>query len=515
MSFAVSSLFARCWACWAAVFATCVRHPSSRRSDCCDRNFNANHVARAKLPRRHSWLRILFFRPGQQPGYGQPPPQGGQYGAPPAGPPVNAGVYKQSLQQTVQERGLQAFYPPNSPALDMLAQKATQQVDGLCAKWRIPREVGGDLVKLGLYDIVLYIDDSGSMQFEENGERIKDLRLILERVSSAATLFDDDGVSVRFMNSVPPPQATDGIRSEQQVESLMQSVQFKGLTPMGTELRNKVIEPLVIAKARSGQLRKPVLVIAVTDGQPAGEPQNAVFDAIKNAASELQRTQYGPGAVAYQFAQVGNDQGATAFLSKLDSDPIVGGMIDCTSNYENESAEMARASPPIDLSPELWIVKLLLGAIDHSYDRKDEKGAGGRPPVQQGGYGAPPAGQYGAPPPGQYGAPPAGQYGAPQGQHGAPQGQYGQPGQQPGYPQQGGYPGQQPQHGQQHGQQPGYPQQGGYPGQQPQQQYPQQGGYPGQAGQQPPQGYGRGGAPQQGYPPQQGYGGAPQAPPRY
>jgi hypothetical protein len=42
-------------------------------------------------------------------------------------------------------------------------------------------------------------------------------------------------------------------------------------------------------------------------------------------------------------------------------------------DYENESAEMAHANPPVDLTPELWVVKLLLGAIDHSYDRKDEK----------------------------------------------------------------------------------------------------------------------------------------------
>jgi hypothetical protein len=105
------------------------------------------------------------------------------------------------------------------------------------------------------------------------------------------------------------------------------------------------------------------------------------------------------------------------------------------------------------------ILKLILGAIDPSYDTKDEKSnrpQGGAPgygaPPQQGGYGG--QNQF-APPPG---APPS----------------YGQQG---GYGQQQGYPPQQ--------------QQGGYGA--PQQ---QQGGYP-------PQQYGQ----------QQGYG-APQ-PPRY
>jgi hypothetical protein len=39
------------------------------------------------------------------------------------------------------------------------------------------------------------------MAFEENGERIEDLKLILSKVAFAASLFDQDGIEVRFMNS--------------------------------------------------------------------------------------------------------------------------------------------------------------------------------------------------------------------------------------------------------------------------------------------------------------------------
>ena len=54
---------------------------------------------------------------------------------------------------------------------------------------------------------------------------------------------------------------------------------------------------------------------------------------------------------------------ATEFLGKLDNDPVIGSMVDCTSNYENESAEMARANPPVDLTPDLWVLKLILGCL--------------------------------------------------------------------------------------------------------------------------------------------------------
>lgn len=64
--------------------------------------------------------------------------------------------------------------------------------------------------------------------------------------------------------------------------------------------------------------------------------------------------------------QVGKDTGAQAFLGALDTDPQVGRQIDCTSYYENESEEFKRKG--IELTPELWLVKLLVGSVDPSYD---------------------------------------------------------------------------------------------------------------------------------------------------
>ena len=168
------------------------------------------------------------------------------------------------------------------------------------------------------------------MAFEENGERIKDLKLILSRVAYASSLFDQDGIQVRFMNS---DMQGNNIRTEAEVEHLVSQIQFKGLTPMGTSLRNKVLEPVVVGPARAGQLQKPVLVITVTDGQPAGEPSNAVFDAIRYASTELARNpRYGPGAISFQFAQVGNDLKAREYLGRLDSEPGIGHLVDCTSS---------------------------------------------------------------------------------------------------------------------------------------------------------------------------------------
>lgn len=115
---------------------------------------------------------------------------------------------------------------------------------------------------------------------------------------------------------------------------------------------------------------------------------------------------------------------------------------------------MMRQNPPVDLTPDLWMVKLLMGAIDPSYDSQDEvrsyrPGNGVAPQQQYGAPSGPPPTQYGASQ--QYGAPQGQQYAPPPGppsQYGGPQGNYGQgPPQQQGYnrpPPQAPYPGSQP-----------------------------------------------------------------------
>ena len=66
---------------------------------------------------------------------------------------------------------------------------------------------------------------------------------------------------------------------------------------------------------------------------------------------------------------MGKDQEAQAFLGRLDNDRVVGGMIDATSYYELEAEEYARKG--IQLTPDLWMVKLMVGSIDPSYDEQD------------------------------------------------------------------------------------------------------------------------------------------------
>ncbi|OGM43068.1 transcription factor RfeF [Aspergillus bombycis] len=465
-------------------------------------------------------------RPPQQGTPGPTGPQGAPYGPPGGASPAprateqQVAAYRQLLIGTIQEKNLQNFYPPEKLNLLVqgLANDAPAKINKIIREWGVPTEVATDIIKLSLFDIILYVDDSGSIEFEERGVRKEQLRQIIGIVATAASTFDEDGISVRFMNSM---ERGDGIRNVDDVNMLVSRVRFQGLTPLGTGLKNKVLDPQVVGPARAGRLQKPVLIITITDGQPAGEPLDCVANSIRYAVDEVSRTPFGRGAVSFQFSQVGNDAKARDFLSSLDEDPSIGNLIDCTSNFEVEQDEMSRALPPVYLTRELWCAKLMLGAIDSSYDTKDEKAAGraGGPggPGGPGGFGGPqgPQGPQAPQAPGGPGGP--GGFRGPGGPPGPPPGQYGGYNPGPGYGQRGNP--NQPPPPSPYGPGPGYGQapyppnqgQGPPPGYGQPQQYGGYGSPPPSAGYgQPPAGATRG------YPPPQSpYGYAPPPPPRY
>lgn len=291
------------------------------------------------------------------------------------------------FEETDKQQGIASFYP-SKQQLRAIAERvvAAQAVENIAERWNLPLQMAIKLVKLALFDIVIYVDDSASMERMEGGQRVQQLQHILAQIAFCTSLLDDDGIDIEFINA---PFNGKNIRNADQVHDLLFRVQYKYNTRLGTQMRAKILEPFVHA-AQRGQLRKPLVLITITDGEPQGEPRNTIFDVILKTDKELRKTRYGRDAISYQFAQVGNDRQAQDFLSELDEDRRVGDLVDCTSRYELEAEEMMRKTQS-PLSREEWLAKLLLGPIDTSYDGRDETldeaslGAGLTPNLKRGG----------------------------------------------------------------------------------------------------------------------------------
>lgn len=111
----------------------------------------------------------------------------------------------------------------------------------------------------------------------------------------------DAGISVRFMNA---NLQGDNIRDSAAAANLVARCQFNGMTPLGTQMHERILKPLVEAPISRRSMQKPVLVITITDGEPTSEPESKIVKVIKAIKQFASKSQYGAGAVAFEFAQV-------------------------------------------------------------------------------------------------------------------------------------------------------------------------------------------------------------------
>ena len=109
------------------------------------------------------------------------------------------------------------------------------------------------------------------------------------------------GISVRFMNA---NLQGDNIRDSLSAANLVARCQFSGMTPLGTQMYARILKPLVEAPIANRTMQKPILVITITDGEPTSEPESKIVKVIKGIKAFAAKSQYGAGAVAFEFAQV-------------------------------------------------------------------------------------------------------------------------------------------------------------------------------------------------------------------
>jgi hypothetical protein len=103
------------------------------------------------------------------------------------------------------------------------------------------------------------------MQFEDRFLALEDT---LGRVATFATILSPDGISVRTLNYSGDEQGWwDSLKTVEDIHKRMGKIEYEGGTPLGTKLSSKVLEPMILNKAKDGSLRKPAIVVIITDGE--------------------------------------------------------------------------------------------------------------------------------------------------------------------------------------------------------------------------------------------------------
>ncbi|KAI9782558.1 MAG: hypothetical protein M1839_004802 [Geoglossum umbratile] len=151
-----------------------------------------------------------------------------------------------------------------------LARRASAGAKEVTSRWGLSEETTPKLIKLAFYDFIFLcgllegiLDDSDSMN---QSDRKRLLLNTLGSVASFATLLEPTGITVRFINY----NTDDTFNKMVNVNEIVQrvgSINFDGGTKLGTTLDDKIVQPMILDKAKKRRLEKPVIVVIITDGE--------------------------------------------------------------------------------------------------------------------------------------------------------------------------------------------------------------------------------------------------------
>jgi hypothetical protein len=109
---------------------------------------------------------------------------------------------------------------------------------------------------------------------------------LINRIARVTTriLPEGEGVYMRYINQQVPN--SDSLKFEDLVE-VVKPLTWGGDTPIGTNLRSKILEPLVYSKLPNN-LKRPLLISVITDGMPEPEPEDTFVKAVIECGDKLE-----------------------------------------------------------------------------------------------------------------------------------------------------------------------------------------------------------------------------------
>ncbi|KAI3316582.1 hypothetical protein HD806DRAFT_527759 [Xylariaceae sp. AK1471] len=239
----------------------------------------------------------------------------------PDGQPKTNAEFVANVRKAFQNTPAERFFKNNPKFIEELAGKAAALADDpdtpICGKDLLPKTA-----QVTMHQQVLYCDDSTSMKREGRWDSQNKLINRIARVTTRI-LPEGEGVYMRYINQQIPN--SDSLKFEDLVE-VIKPLKFEGDTPIGTNLKSKVLEPLVYSKLPNN-LKRPLLVSVITDGMPEPEPKSTFVDAIVECGDKLEAAGLPRESVKFMIGQVGSAAVATKFLQDIGNEPRVADVV--------------------------------------------------------------------------------------------------------------------------------------------------------------------------------------------
>ncbi|PYH93373.1 hypothetical protein BO71DRAFT_410213 [Aspergillus ellipticus CBS 707.79] len=261
------------------------------------------------------------------------------------------------------ERNLSSIYPLGNPSVEELVHNAANRAMAIAEKYHLRPDVTPKVVLMGLYDFVILCDDSTSMN---KGTRIQALEDTCHRIAEIAGLIQPHGVHLRFLNYSRDrdwPKLSD----HEDIKKKVEGVKYSGKTRLGTVLRSKIAEPLIVNKAKFKELERPIITIVITDGCPDGEDDACFAQTVLQCKQELNGLNFDSASAVFIISRVGNDPKAEIFLHGLRTDTkLEEALYCCMDQLDGRHKAFDRANEDIEYSS--FLIDLFAAALDSQTD---------------------------------------------------------------------------------------------------------------------------------------------------
>ncbi|KAL7932153.1 hypothetical protein V8C35DRAFT_329153 [Trichoderma chlorosporum] len=271
---------------------------------------------------------------------------------------ISAEDFKSKMDEKIQDMGLDKFFSKNGNFLQSVAEKAVSLKNNPDTNLGNSENIQ-KLITFSMYQPVIFLDDSGSMDEDGRFEKQADLVRRVTRIASYL-VPEDLGVAVYFINSDTPPN--NKLR-EDGVVKLISRLVPDGATELGYNLKRKILTPMLYDVVKNNEeLQRPLLITIITDGCPGGpmEEEGNFVNVLKECKTFLLQHDYPQTAIRFQISQIGSEDEVSEFFDSLKSDRQVRGMIYCTSDRLDDKYQEMQQN---DKGLEEWLLTTLMEPI--------------------------------------------------------------------------------------------------------------------------------------------------------
>ncbi|KAH8730014.1 hypothetical protein GQ44DRAFT_673679 [Phaeosphaeriaceae sp. PMI808] len=276
------------------------------------------------------------------------------------GQPQSNAEFVANVESFVKGTPAERFFKNNPSFIKELAERAVAMADDastpICNPDLLPKTA-----QVTMHQQVIYCDDSTSMKREGRWDAQAQLANRIARITTRI-LPQGEGVALRFINQESKGDAT---LSFEQIGEILKGATWDGDTPIGTNLKSKILQPLVYDKL-SSKLERPLLISIITDGMPDPEPRSTLVDAIVECGDKLQGAGYPRESVKFVIGQVGSANAATKFLQEIGNESKIADVVFVATERLDAKASQLTS----DWDMDAWLIETLYSPFKGSEAKK-------------------------------------------------------------------------------------------------------------------------------------------------